>query len=120
MNNTATFMYMSFFMVITFFILGWISFSNHKENKRIRRILLSEENIKKEREESIAKNLKIECTDFAVLTAEEKNAFMYEGYLRKYYSGENSKWAICTETENYEVLFKGKTSQIIYVRKLKK
>lgn len=113
MNDTVLFMI--FFMVMTFITLGCLSFSEQKNKKRI---LLSEEKIKKEREEAIAKELKIDCTDFAVLSAQEKNSYMFEGNLRKYYSGENSIWVIATETEYCEVLFKDQTSHIVYLKNL--
>ncbi|AOA04142.1 hypothetical protein [Carnobacterium maltaromaticum] len=85
------------------------------------------EKVKKSREQSIAKKLEIECEDFAVFTLVNRDRYLgdIDGFsaainesVRKYYSGDNAVWLIGTENTNYEVLFKGKTAHIIYIKKV--
>lgn len=85
------------------------------------------EKVKKSREQSIAKELEIECEDFAVFTLVNRDRYLgsTDGFsaainesVRKYYSGDNAVWLIGTKDTNYEVLFKGKTAHIIYTKKV--
>lgn len=85
------------------------------------------EKVKKSREQSIAKKLEIECEDFAVFTLVNRDRYLgdTDGFsaainesVRKYYSGDNAVWLIGTKDTNYEVLFKGKTAHIIYIKKV--
>lgn len=85
------------------------------------------EKVKKSREQSIAKELNIECNEFAVFTLVNRDRLLgdTDGFsaainesVRKYYSGDNAVWLIGTEDTNYKVLFKGKTAHIIYIKEV--
>lgn len=86
-----------------------------------------EEKVKENREQSIAKELNIECNEFAVFTLVNRDRLLgdTDGFsaainesVRKYYSGDNAVWLIGTEDTNYKVLFKGKTAHIIYIKEV--
>ncbi|MDT2010819.1 hypothetical protein [Carnobacterium divergens] len=71
----------------------------------------------KSREKAIAKELSIDVKDFAVITSHVE--VIYFNFKEKidYYSGDNRTWIIVTKEFRYEVLFKGNTDHVIYVRK---